>query len=66
MRTDRQTDMTKLIVAIRNFANGTKISYFCKKHLIILSECHITRNERNMFEGLSRNSEKSRILPNDS
>jgi len=28
-RVDRQTDMTKLIVAFRNFANAPKISTFC-------------------------------------
>ena len=37
MRTDRQTDMTKLIVAFRNFANATKI-------IIVLNP--LTSNDR--------------------
>jgi hypothetical protein len=28
-RADRRTDMTKLIVAFRNFANAPKIHFFC-------------------------------------
>jgi len=62
MRTDRQTDMTKLTAVSRNFANGTKISYFCKKQSIILSEPNISTNEINMFKGLFRDSEKITII----
>jgi len=28
LRTDRQSDTTKLIVTFRNFANGSKMVYF--------------------------------------
>jgi hypothetical protein len=34
IRTEGQTDMTKLIVAFRNFANATKNSQFCPQNAL--------------------------------
>jgi hypothetical protein len=34
-QTDRQTDMTKLIVAFRNFAKATKNSKFCPQKVLM-------------------------------
>ena len=31
MRTDRQTDVTNLKIAFRNFANASKISFICRE-----------------------------------
>jgi hypothetical protein len=46
---DRQTDMTKLIVAFRNVANALKNSAFCASIIFMCAFCSLPVNIRFYF-----------------